>query len=209
MRTYLYKVMHDAGTAPCVDDGILTLAICKPAIRRTAQPGDWIYGFAAQSRLGKRLIYVARVDEALPAGEYYRQARYWKRSDSIYRWRAGRLVQISNDVHGKDNCIKDIGTPPNYAGARVLVCREFRYFGSADSAQFTSPFPDLMRYVSKVGQGHRVNLPGRVHGELDSLSSAIWAAHPRTKILGKPSDARPKGRGRCKPSRLLQTRKAC
>lgn len=200
MRTYLYKVMHDAGTAPCVDDGILTLAICKPAIRRTAEVGDWIYGFAAQSRLGKRLIYIARVEAALPAGEYYRQAKYWKRGDSIYRWRAGRLVQIANDVHGGDNCLKDIGKPPHYAGARVLVCKDFRYFGCVDSVRFTGAYPDLMRYVSKVGQGHRVNLPGRIREDLDALSSQIWAAFPSKKVLGEPSDTR---------SMRRRTSKAC
>jgi hypothetical protein len=36
-RLCVYKVTHDHGAAPCVDGGrLLTLAICKPMIRRTA-----------------------------------------------------------------------------------------------------------------------------------------------------------------------------
>lgn len=32
-RVYIYKLTGDDGGAPCVCDGILSLAICKPAIR--------------------------------------------------------------------------------------------------------------------------------------------------------------------------------
>ena len=41
---YSYVVAHDTGAAPNVDGGICTIAICKPAIRRNAQEGDWIVG---------------------------------------------------------------------------------------------------------------------------------------------------------------------
>ena len=38
-RFYLYKMTVDDGGAPCVQDRMLTLAICKPTIRRVAPEG--------------------------------------------------------------------------------------------------------------------------------------------------------------------------
>jgi hypothetical protein len=35
-KIYIYKLTSDDGGAPCVRDGILSLAICKPWIRSVA-----------------------------------------------------------------------------------------------------------------------------------------------------------------------------
>jgi len=45
-QIYFYKLTVDDGGAPCAERGLLSLAICKPMIRRTAQKGDLIFGFA-------------------------------------------------------------------------------------------------------------------------------------------------------------------
>jgi hypothetical protein len=39
MKAFIYKVKHDGGTGPCVQDGLLSLAICKRLIRLNAQIG--------------------------------------------------------------------------------------------------------------------------------------------------------------------------
>jgi Nucleotide modification associated domain 2 len=44
---YFYKLTADNGGAPCVRHGLLSLAICKPMIRKTAEEGDLTFGFAA------------------------------------------------------------------------------------------------------------------------------------------------------------------
>jgi Nucleotide modification associated domain 2 len=36
-KVYIYKLTVDDGGAPCVQDEVLSLAICKPFIRSTAQ----------------------------------------------------------------------------------------------------------------------------------------------------------------------------
>ena len=46
---YFYKLTADNGGAPCVRYGLLSLAICKPMIRKTAKEGDLVFGFAANS----------------------------------------------------------------------------------------------------------------------------------------------------------------
>lgn len=48
-RIYFYKLVADNGGAPCVENGLLSLAICKPMIRKTAKEGDLILGFAGNS----------------------------------------------------------------------------------------------------------------------------------------------------------------
>ena len=180
--------MHDAGTAPCVDRGVLSLAICKPKIRAAARPGDWIFGFGGRSRLGERLIYIAEVTESIPDGEYYRRREFSGRRDRIYRWVGHKLSQIRNLIHGPENCRKDIGRPPAYAGAAVLLSKNFRYFGCEPADQFTDRFPSLMSYVAKVGQGHRIRFPGRVEAELHAMANKIWKAYRRRKVLGRPTD---------------------
>ncbi len=45
-KFYFYKMTVDDGGAPCVQDGLLTLAICKPTVRRVAPEGSVIIAFA-------------------------------------------------------------------------------------------------------------------------------------------------------------------
>ena len=72
---------HDTESAPNPHHGVLTLAICKPTIRRCAQVGDWISGWTAKTIHGKdkklhsfdkpKLIYLARITEKLTFAEYW------------------------------------------------------------------------------------------------------------------------------------------
>jgi hypothetical protein len=75
-RIYFYKLTVDDGGAPCVEDGLLSLAICKPFIRVKAKVGDVVFGFAANSLYSdNRLIYAARVTDKESGGAYYRARR--------------------------------------------------------------------------------------------------------------------------------------
>ena len=72
---YFYKLTSDDGGAPCVTGDLLSLAICKPMIRSTAEMGDLIFGFVADSlHKDNRLIYVACVTRKLCEGKYYKDA---------------------------------------------------------------------------------------------------------------------------------------
>ena len=142
-RIYLYKLTTDVGQAPCVQDGLLTLAICKPMIRTTAQVGDLIFGFAANhmsfpSRAtDNHLIYIAQVDEIF-GRDYYGGAEFADRMDCVYeptaegfRWRAGHC-------HGPDYLIHDLGQGPDYPRAVVLASKDFRYYGDQGSSDYES-----------------------------------------------------------------------
>src|ERR1700710_872870 len=107
LRTYLYKLTSDRGGAPCAPpplagaDPLLSLAICKPAVRRTAQPGDRILGLTSrilEQRDGYPpigVIYAAVVTDVLDATAYYGPASPFRgRPDCIYRYDpdSGELV---------------------------------------------------------------------------------------------------------------------
>ena len=83
---YVYKIVADIGGAPCVKNNLLSLAICKPKIRKTAAKGSIVFGFGGKD-YEERLIYIAKVTAKLQGDAYYRQRKYARRPDCIYRVR--------------------------------------------------------------------------------------------------------------------------
>ena len=81
---FIYKMVADSGGAPCVFGNLLSLAICKPKIRKTAEKGSLIFGFGGK-RYNEKLIYIARVTGKLEGRAYYRLKKYAGRPDCIYR----------------------------------------------------------------------------------------------------------------------------
>src|SRR5512133_214086 len=75
MRLYTYIVKFDTGFAPNPFHGYCTLACCKPAIRRAAEPGDWIVGLTTKER-GNRLVYAMHVAQKITFDEYWRDKRF-------------------------------------------------------------------------------------------------------------------------------------
>src|SRR5262245_54150290 len=132
-KIYIYKMTVDDGGAPCVRQGLLTLAICKPAIRRRAQDGDIVMAFAADDIRGWRpsgnyrdnsLIYIAYVEENIPEGRYYSDARYEKRPDCIYEWHGNTLRHRKEaKFHQREkDWKKDVGEKKTgYKNAHVIT----------------------------------------------------------------------------------------
>ena len=76
-KIHRYVVTHDDGSAPCIDNDLLTLCICKPEIRKTAQIDDWLIGFTSVG-IARSLsvdissvIYIAKVTEKSTMQEYF------------------------------------------------------------------------------------------------------------------------------------------
>jgi Nucleotide modification associated domain 2 len=193
-RLYVYKLTDDHGAAPCVDegDGLLTLAICKPMIRKTARVGDVIFGFAADSLSpDNRLIYIARVTKVEEDGDYYEKATYEHRGDRIYiRGDDGRFRLRPDAIYhtDRDHIPRDLGSFPEYERARVLLSDDFRYFGSAPGSQTPdlSRYPRLQGLLRTLSQGHRVNHAPELANELRQLLRSAWSDHS-AQILGSPS----------------------
>ena len=135
-RIYVYKCVVDDGGAPCVDDGLLTLTICKPYVRRTARKGDLIFAFGSNRNETppNRLVYIAEVSRRLPEGKYFEGDEYKRRQDFIYeRLSDGRLERRKNArFHWLPQArISDLGDEPNYPKANALIADDFRYFGKS------------------------------------------------------------------------------
>lgn len=161
-RLFTYTIPIDDGAAPNPFRGMCTLAICKPAIRRVARVGDWVAGLgsvnAPSGDLGGRLVYAMRVERVLSLQEYDERARdEWphripdvrsadlteRLGDCIYDFSSGNPVQRPS-VHGARNVDTDL------SGEKVLISRDFYYFGSRAIA-----VPEYLRPVCHQGQGHR------------------------------------------------------
>ena len=178
-RLYLYKMTTDSGGAPCVLEGQLSLAICKPAIRTSARCGDYILGFAGNSLKGYNnncLVYAAKVGRSLLGTEYYTD-KYKLRPDCVYeffngtyRWRPGAKYHLPEDLE------HDLGKPPDYGRARVLLAEnssDFRYFGPSCPIPYQSEYGELSTFIREMTQGHRSKLSGSLRNAVLSLLAKV------------------------------------
>jgi len=46
-KLFVYRIVSDIGAAPNLLDGLLTLTLCKPGIRKSAQVGDYVLALVA------------------------------------------------------------------------------------------------------------------------------------------------------------------
>src|SRR6266480_2475513 len=141
MKTlYYYKLTVDDGGAPCVRNGRLSLAICKPMIRTRAELGSIIFGFAANSlEETNPLLYIAVVTDIARDGSYYRDRHFISRPDCIYALRDGGFKWRSGSrYHGPAHLVHDLGPGPVYRRAQVLLSNDFRYFGSRGTTEYKS-----------------------------------------------------------------------
>jgi len=163
-RLFSYTIPIDDGAAPNPFNGMCSLAICKPGIRRVARPDDWVAGLGSKNApsgdLSCRLVYAMRVHEVLSLQEYNRQANArWphripdiksvalvdRLGDCIYDFSTGMTVQRPS-VHGENNIATDL------SGENVLISYDFYYFGSS-----ARQLPDYLLPICHQTQGHRSN----------------------------------------------------
>ena len=95
-RLYVYRLVTNSGFAPCSQDGLFSLACCKPMIRRTVGrmliAGEanavWLLGIGGSGlKKGEanRWLYAAKITQAVPFSEYFTDPKYQDRTDCIYR----------------------------------------------------------------------------------------------------------------------------
>ena len=156
LKMWSYRIVHDKQFAPNPFKGVLTLATCKPLIRRSkeSESGVWLAGFAAYSvkdglrpKKGRELlIYLAKISEVMTMQDYwkeYPQKRAQKcgeefeehYGDNIYDENL-RLVNDNN--HGEWDFKRDI------SGKNVLICKEFYYFAPDSRLVVPNEFDELV-----------------------------------------------------------------
>lgn len=185
---YFYKMTTDCGAAPCVDNRTLSLAICKPSIRRTAQESDIVFGFGCQA-LGEKLIYVARIAQGVRDGRYYDDgSAYEGRLDCIYGWQGDELLfRQGSKVHSQESRDHDVGPAGDHErNANVLVADEFVYFGKAGTDDYKRTYPRLKQSIERMTQGHRIHHAPELASELYALYQNCIATYGIQKILGRP-----------------------
>ena len=143
-KAFSYVVKRDYGFAPNPFYGVLTLATCKPRIRKFANVGDFIIGNSDKSH-GNKLIYMAKVSQVMTFDQYWNDENFANKKpvmngslkklygDNIYHHGAdGKWIQEDSHHANNDGSInennlrKDTNTTD-----RVLVCNEFFYLGRA------------------------------------------------------------------------------
>lgn len=162
---YSYRMVSDTTFAPNPHHKVLTLATCKPVIRRTAKVGDWIIGLAGRTiKNGVKpnpgeglLIYLAQVSEILPLEEYWvkypvkrpnqqqfdnTHAEYF--GDNIYYQENGVFKQVEGCMHRPEDTQHDTN------GRNALICKVFHYFAPEDRLLLPKEFENLIHN----GRGH-------------------------------------------------------
>lgn len=167
MALFSYCLRFDDGAAPNPYWGVCTLVICKPAIRRVAQVGDWIIGTGSSNvedrdrnrrDFSGKLVYAMKVTSAMPMEEYdlycgkylkgkipnWGNSDYRRRvGDCIYDFSRGRPV-LRESVHDASNQEVDI------SGKNALLSTHFYYFGD-----HPIDLPPVLREIEHRTQGHK------------------------------------------------------
>ena len=126
-----YIITHDGGLAPHILNGMCSLTVCKPVIRRYAIPGEWIVAFvrASKSR-GRPLVQYAMKVADNPSFEEYCRENMGLRRDAIYRYDSeSKGVWFDNGYRDHDPTNGDAGLKDK-GGKHALISTVFVHFGS-------------------------------------------------------------------------------
>ena len=188
MSLYSYLLAHDSGTAPNPFHGTCTLAICKPAIRRTAQAGDWIIATGRKNSITHRkLAYAMQVAEKIPQENYFRDKRFRAKQPNLKSknwqdWLGDNIYQPNPDgtltqLPGPE---KRHTPEKDLSGKYVLIATHFFYFGRE-----AVPLPPSFEKLIHANQGHRKEVP---HDLVTKFLNWLDRTH-KPGLQGNPLDA--------------------
>lgn len=185
----MYVVDRDFGFAPNPFHGACTLATCMPRIRAKAQIDDWIVGMGgARLKATGRCVYVMRVTQTASFNEYWLATEFFDKrpvrngssammvGDSIYHRDSLETPWAQLDSHhsNPDGTINEVNLAKDTSADRVLISRDFYYFGKIAP---TVPSMILTGLGYKNGIGHRKYGLDRASMLLSWLHNEHPAAH--------------------------------
>ena len=196
MGMYSYVLRYDDGAAPNPFYGYCTIAICKPAIRRVANFGDWIIG-TGNAKIGNdKIVYAMKVTYCMDFQKYFKDNRFQAKiprfdnfdkhchlGDNIYKPTGNGFEQLPS-VHSdgyKENLknkLHDLGK--NLHNNRILVSDHFYYFG--DNAV---DLPENLRFIFKKGQWHKSDFTNEQVAEFENFIKGLGF---EPGIHGKPNN---------------------
>ena len=135
MRIHTYVIATDAGSAPNYDPPAVTLAVCKPRLRRKAKLGEIVLAFAGSlinPSSSQSVVWAGRVSEVLTLADYWNDVRFGAKKpgrtsvpDNFYKPTSdGCFHQQPNPVHQPEHQQRDTG------GLNVLVFSPAWRFGA-------------------------------------------------------------------------------
>lgn len=169
MKLYSYIIKNDYGLAPNPFWEEITLNICKPKIRLSAEINDWVVGTGSKyvkTKSGEtrnhsgRLVYAMRVTNKMSMCEYdkycleklkgkipFIDKNECKRivGDSIYDYSHDNQPRLRKVIHTEKDRKRDL------SGKNTLLSTEFYYFGNR-----TERIPPEFSDIIKKEQGHLV-----------------------------------------------------
>ena len=172
MKLISYKIKSDKGFAPNPYFGCLTLATCKPAIRRSENTnvGDWIVGWTcASSKLystpvgREKLVFLAKISKIISIAQYweeYPQKRPDQNKglnfpefygDNIYKPNSECSFGFEK-VDSKFHC-KESNKKTDVGGRNVIICNEFYYFSAANALEVPI---NIKKDFNQVLRGHKI-----------------------------------------------------
>lgn len=146
MEIFSYKMDHDFGLAPNPFWGVMTLAVCKGAIRRNSSLhiGDWVIGSGSESiKHIDQLIFAMKVEKRITFDEYWDDPKYeCKRpvingsllqmyGDNFYHTLKNGTIVQEPSAHSKEGFLENEyhKTRDAINGKFVLLSKTFYYFG--------------------------------------------------------------------------------
>lgn len=185
-RVFSYIVVHDSGFSPNPFHGLLTLACCKPLIRKTAAPGDIIVGLSSRS---ERVVYAVQVADVIGFVEYWADPEYearrpvmnaqqivYRTGDNIYEPVSGGYRQLPSFHSNRDGSENPDLKRTDLGGNHVLIGERFTYWGRSGPT-----LPEELEFLA-VGRGHRSNF---THDQVSTV--ARWFADLPGGVLGAPA----------------------
>lgn len=156
---YCYIMTYDTGFAPNPEHGFLTLATCKPTIRRCAYEGSWISGwagvnvYATQDKKefytdkAQKLIYLAQITKKVDFDQYWVGEKFQNKKpensicgDNIYEPNINERFGFKRHENGGGHGEKE--KEHDLSGNNVLICDEFYYFGIQNALDVMSELKD-------------------------------------------------------------------
>ncbi|MGI0069256.1 MAG: hypothetical protein ACREAN_03260 [Nitrosopumilaceae archaeon] len=152
LKLHLYIMSSDSGFAPHVTDNLLTLATCKPKIRRMALVGDYLLGIAGKElskKCGKtpyRLIYLAKITDKKTFDQYSTDSKYTDRRENIYfrNSETREWNQKTNNSHGRKQKDTDL------KGCYSLLSDYFIYRGRHCEQLDDEKFSEVLRLLRRA-----------------------------------------------------------
>ncbi len=166
-----YVLVVDDGLSPCIEDGMLTLARRKPALRGRAQRGDWVLAMASRTLHphGRAIAWAGRVSASLPLLDYSR--RYPDRADALpLPAGSGAMAPLAGD-----------GPLQSVEGRRALIFEPFWYWSNRSAVTLDDAVAPFAHSFSGARNRHQAE--ERI-GELEHWLSSL--ASPG--VHGQPSD---------------------